>query len=337
MKQSADRFVIRSYREGDERPINDLFCRVFGQNRSMEHWYWKYRDNPYGSLFISLALSPDGAIAAHYASYPVKLLYYPSTGGPPEESEICHVGDKMTSPDFRSVGFGRSSLLAKTVRHFRGTYGSFAFSYGFVTHHSFRIGLLVLDYRMIEPVLYRKMEFGRLQGVSRGGNSGGIRCEEISGTDEEWTGFFKTVAPHYGHLVRRDSEYVSWRYLRRPDKKYIIILARDESGITGWAVFSREGNKVIWGDALFRPCDIDSVRSVLGCLARHPYVRGADSLEGWFPQRPVWWDNILDELGFEKGPEPNNLRFCIAGFTSDEIPERLAGYFYYTIGDSDLF
>lgn len=337
MKISADRFIIRSYRQGDEGPINDLFCRVFGQSRSIEHWYWKYSNNPYGSFFISLALSPDGIIAAHYASYPVKLLYYPSTESPPDESEICQVGDKMTSADFRSVGFGRSSLLARTVKHFRETYRNFSFSYGFVTHHSFRLGLLVLDYRLIEPVLYRKIALSRLQGILAGGSPAESRCEEVFSTDATWTTFFYAVAPHYGHLVKRDSEYLTWRYLRRPDKKYIIISARNTSGLTGWAVFSREGNRIIWGDALFRPGDIASVRSVLGCLARHPDAQGADSLEGWFPQRPGWWNHILDELEFEKGPEPNDLRFCVASLTSDDIPERLARYFYYTMGDSDLF
>lgn len=341
MKQSADQFVIRSYRPGDEGAINELFCRVFGQSRSLEAWLWKYRNNPYGSHIISIAVSPEGAVAAHYAGYPVRLLYYPSVHSAPEEVTACQLGDKMTSPEYRSVGFGASSLMARTFAHFKKTHHGLAFSYGFLTHHSLRFGLLLLNYRIIEPVLYRTIGLDRLR-------SGGLRnklrkltsphrAREETRADESWTSFFEAVAPDYHHLVKRDQEYLTWRYLNRPDKKYLLIGARKSSNMTGWSVFHREGNKIIWGDALFSPGDEGSVRAVLDCLAHHPLTQDCETLEGWFPPRPEWWDLELKKLGFTDGPEPNNLRFCIVNFSDEEVPERLKNSLYYTIGDSDLF
>lgn len=341
MKRPVEDFIIRSYKQGDEGAINNLFCEVFHQTRGLDHWFWKYRDNPYGSYIISLALSPDKEVAAHYAGYPVRLLYYPSEGSPPEESTICQLGDKMTSPAYRSVGFGASSLMAKTFMHFKGAFDNLFFSYGFLTHHSLRFGLLLLNYRIIEPVMYRKIGLDRLRSPGSRNTIEKlltpVRVQEAAGIDETWTKFFYDAAPHYCHLIKRDRQYLTWRYLSRPDKKYLLIVARRFSRITGWSVFHREGNSIIWGDALFSPGDAGSVKSVLAFLAGHAIAQGADTLEGWFPEKPGWWNLILDELGFTSGPEPNNLRFCIVNFPREEVPERLAGSFYYTMGDSDLF
>lgn len=334
-------FTIRAYREKDEEAINEMFNEVFSQQRRLDHWYWKYRDNPYGSHYISLAVSPEGRFAAHYAGYPVRLVNYQAGPDRPEETTICQLGDKMTRPEFRSIGFGRRSLMTRTFAHFRENHPDLAFSYGFLTHHSLRFGLLFLGYRIIEPVPLRSIPFGELceaaSGRSWKARLFGPRAVQVSSADGAWDKFFEDVAPSYGRLVRRNAAYVTWRYLRRPDRKYLIISSGKSSGLSGWAVFHREGAKIIWGDALFRPGDAGSVRAVLGFLCGHPEAEGAEVVECWFPNRPAWWDKILAELGFERRPEPNDLRFCITNFVSEDIPAKLAASLYYSAGDSDLF
>lgn len=331
-------FVIRPYKPGDEIAINEMFNEVFHQNRSLEHWYWKYRDNPYGSYKIALAFAPDGTLAAHYGGYPVKLLF--CSDKRKQEFMAYQLGDKMTRRAFRSVGFGKNSLLALTFREFQRNFKDALFGYGFGTHHSLRFGLLILDYVDVGPVPFRKVSVNRLwQKVELSALRRLLsmrKVREVDALDKEWDDFFEKVAPSYRFLTKRDSEYLKWRYIDRPDRPYLILSVIKGSRLSGWSVFFREGNKMIWGDALFEPHDIESVRIMFFHLLKSPYSQGVETVEGWFSLRPAWWNRILDSLGFDRGSEPSNLHFT-GPITDLEALSMLKEDFFYTMGDSDLF
>lgn len=330
-------FKIRAYCKGDEYAINDMFNEVFHQNRDINSWYWKYRDNPCGSYLISLATAGDGTLAAHYGGYPAKLCYYTSACSTPNEFTTCHLGDKMTRKQFRAVGFGKSSLLAKTFMHFKETYAKdIPFGYGFGTHHSLRFGLMFLNYADIELVTYRRLS---LMGMSEGDAilEHDIAIDEVSAVDETWTDLFNNTAANYGFLIKRDATYIKWRYLQRPDRKYLVLSVRNRLKLVGWSIFYREADKLIWGDALFYPDCEGYVKYMLSHLKKHPISTGANFIEGWFPPRPVWWDIILNDIGFSIEAEPNNLHLTGPVFNDPDAPETLKKYFYYTLGDSDLF
>jgi hypothetical protein len=341
-KPASRDFVIRPYRDGDEIMINEMFNEVFGQKRELNHWYWKYRNNPQGSSIISLALTSDGILAAHYAAYPLKLHYSLSEKDEPNKFIIYHAGDKMTRRQFRSVGFGKRALLSRTYTHFKdtATQPNTLYKFGFMAHHSLRFGLLFFNYTIIEPVPFRTLAWENLSQhrypfVEK--FLKGITVEVVSEIDETWTDFFSRTALYYTVLVRRDAAYLKWRYLQRPDRKYLIIALRRRSKLAGWSVFYREGTKIIWGDALFERGDLDAVKSVLTYIRSHPLGQGVNVIECWFPPRPAWWDTILQRLGFRVEVEPNDLHFCIGNFTDREAPEMAKKYLYYTMADSDLF
>ncbi len=342
-KTETDRYcIIRSYRSGDEIKINEMFNEVFGQKRDISHWHWKYRDNPNGPSVISLAESAEGIFAAHFGTYPLKLCCFPPGYTAPVESTVYHTGDKMSKREFRSAGFGKSSLLARTFHHLEEApkQPDTAFIFGFLTHHSLRFGLLLLNYKLIEPVPYRHLDWDRLSEIrisSYRKLSRGIRAEQVSVVDETWTEFFYRVAPYYDYLTKRDAAYITWRYLQRPDRQYVVVGVKKRSQLAGWSVFFREGNKIIWGDALYTKDDPDCVRASLMFLRTHPIAEGAEFIECWFPPRPAWWDSILRSLGFKNETEPNNLCLCIAIIKDSNAPEQVKNMLYYTIGDSDLF
>ena len=65
---------VERYREGDEQAVLDLFRTVFGHSRSLEHWRWQFKDNPYGGPFVSLARrEDDGTVVGSYSVMPVML------------------------------------------------------------------------------------------------------------------------------------------------------------------------------------------------------------------------------------------------------------------------
>ena len=62
-----------------------------------------------------------------------------------------------------------------------------------------------------------------------------------------------------------------------------------------------------------------------------------DSIEGWFPPRPRWFDAVLHELALEIRPEPQDLSVMCVPFAWPDVVARMREDHYYTWGDGDLF
>lgn len=333
--------TIRGYHHGDEHKILEMFNEVFHQNRELSHWYWKYRDNPYGSYFISIAETPERILAAHYAGYPVPIVYCYGSGQ--YEAFAYHMGDKMTRKKYRALGFGKNSILIQTAEHFYSTFPNekTSFSYGFVTASSRKLGLLFLKYKTIEPIQYRVLEISNkkevLSFVSR---VKGLRVLKESSIDSEWDDFFKSVVDDYHFLIKRDTQYLKWRYLLRPDKTYQLFSFRKRGRLVGWSVFEDKGDTLLWGDALFKRDVMKDLEYFLSCVVGmfdNRKIKRIKRIEGWFSKNPQWWDNALRNNGFLDMREPSDIYFTIRNFTDERIPDRLKKLFYYTYGDSDLF
>lgn len=334
-----DDFVIRGYRQGDEYAILEMFNEVFNQSRDISHWHWKYRNHPWGGHYISLALTSEGLPVAHYGGYPVRMTIH-SPEKDVKEFLTFQLGDKMTRAGFRNVGIRTRGLLARSFFHFRDLYGQYApFGFGFGTHHSLRMGILLFKYMKVEKIPFRKLDLSGyknphwrkiMPAVHR------IHVEEIPDTGRDWTEFFHRVAPHYSCLTTRNEEYVRWRYISRPDKKYFILALKQKSKLLGWSVFSRDQEKLQWVDGLFDPAYVRYSRLILDHLRTSPFSRDAGIMHGWFPRRPGWWSRILDELGFVSEQEPDDLHLTGPVFNMADAEIFLRNNLYYTMGDSDL-
>ena len=94
---STDGWVLRGYRQGDEKQILHLFNLVFNASRNLDQWRWEFRDNPAGLAFICVA-ELDGEIVGHIAAIPIKM----KCG---DETILgAEVVDTMTHPDHRLKG-----------------------------------------------------------------------------------------------------------------------------------------------------------------------------------------------------------------------------------------
>jgi len=324
-------FVVRAYREGDEDQILPLFAASFGTPRSRERWAWAYADCPYGARRISEAFDPEGRLVAHYAGYPAWL----HRGG--ERLPAQHIGDTMTARAVRHLGRGPTSLLGRTVGHFYARFceGQVAFNYGFNTANIQRFSLRFVGARKVEPVPFRTRAAGgwpRRGLVERLG--GGYRVERVTAFDAGFDELFARVLGAYGLLFERDARYLAWRYGSCPGGSYATYAARHRGRLAGWGTFRLEGERLVWGDALFDPAHRAAVARLLErAAAEHPQAR---TIEGWLTPRPPWWDATLRGLGFETGPEPSDLALMVVPFGWDPEEEFRRGL-YYTKGDGDLF
>jgi hypothetical protein len=328
------RFDSRAYRDGDETAILDLFARSFPHApRSLEHFRWKYRENPFGNGRISLTFDDAGALVGHYSGYPVPFRAYG------KDLLANQIGDTMTEVTVRHVGRGPSSILGRTALHFYEHFceGQVAFNYGFNVANIQKFSLRFLRSDRVEPVTYRVRDLRArpLQPISRLERwSRGYQLELVRETGAEWDELFERVAGAYRFCVRRNAAYVRWRYLERPDVPYIVVAVRKWRRLVGWIVFRIREDRFTWGDALFDPEFPDAAEVLLRHVVPSYPV---ESIETWCPPRPRWFDVLLRELAFETCPEPQDLSVMCVPFTWTEVVARMRADLYYTWGDSDLF
>ena len=328
------RFTSRPFRAGDEEQILGLFARAFPHaSRGVEHFRWEYQRNPFGNERISLTFDDTGRLVAQYAGYPVRMV---------DEGRnlVAHqIGDIMTDRSVRQVGRGPTSILARTAQHFYDAFcrGKVAFNYGFTTAAHRQLSVRFLGSDAVEPVSYRVRDLARnpFRPITRRERwPHGWQLELVREPGAELDRFFDRVAPAYRFLVRRDARYLRWRYLECPDVPYFIVAIRKWRRLVGWSVFGVRGSRLAWGDALFDP----RVPEAVAVLLRHVVPSyPVDRIDGWFPQRPAWFDGILCDLQFESRPDPQDLSLMCVPFELPDATARIRGRFYYTYGDSDLF
>lgn len=335
-----DAFTIKPYSVGDENKILSTFNEVFGVTRNIEHWQWKFKDNPYGSYKISGVFSEDGNLVAHYAGYPVP--FYWDVNGTPETFLSMQIGDTFTRPEIRHIGRGKTSILSRVAQHFYAKYSEkVSFTYGFNTGIIKKFGERFLGYQYIDPIPYRVKEISKFplrrnSFLKKIFSKYHVRIiQSFNGTFDN---LFERTARSYRFLVKRESRYLTWRYRDCPDKDYLMVAIYNKMAkLIGWSVFLKKEKYLIWGDALFDREYPDAVKYLLNYILSMSPCKDIVRIEGWFSKNPVWWNNILDHLGFELTNEPNNLFPVFFILTDNGMLEKLQNYFYYTMGDSDLF
>ena len=329
---------LRPYEKGDENTILPAFREVFKAQRSIEHWHWKFRNNPYGAYKIAQAASRSGDLAGHYSGYPVP--FYASCGNGKFFLSF-QIGDIMTLPGFRRLGLGRTSVLGRITEyfHYKFCVDHIPFLYGFVGGSHRKFGERFLGYQYMSEIPFHVLDIQdamptrATEWIKR--KFCGIRVEAVHDIGPEFDVFFQRASGSYGMLVKRDAQYLKWRYGDCPDNVHRIFALKRFGKLMGWCVFRLRDSVLVWGDALFQEQGKRQVPVLLSHVLN--VFPGVQRIEAWFSGKPAWWTEVLRQLGFKAVKEPNDL---VAGvtifdpyFSLGSIEARL----YYTMGDSDLF
>lgn len=330
--EAAAPLVVREYQPGDEKAILDLFARSFHVPRSIEHWRWKYQEDPFGREHVTLVES-DQMLVGHYAGYVVPFALSEGDG-------LTHqIGDTMTVPSIRHVGRGPTSVLGRAAAHFYSHFcdGQVLFNYGFNVANIQRFSIRFLRSDLVEPVGFHRRDLtieplDRLARWSRWMR--GYQVEVVTAASAELDAFFGRVRSEYQFLIRRDAAYIRWRYLDCPDISYRVVAIRRWRRLVGWVVIRVIGDRLLIGDALFDRSQPDAFPLLLRQMITHLPVR---SVEAWFSQRPSWWAEIVAEAGLRSEAEPQSLSLMCVPFTLENATARMRESLYYTWGDSDLF
>ena len=237
----------------DSPNIVRLFNEVFDGKRSMDHWKWKFLDNPAGNQCMQVA-EDRGGIVGHLAILPtwMNLRGEKVMGG--------QIIDIMTHPAYRKQGMFVS--LAKQCFDQAASMG-IAMIYVFPNKQSYpglvkglacsymgrlpklvrilKVKRIIRDRSKSEAIggLFEKAEsilIKLMGGVSRPVTRGHIKISMIEGFDIRFDGLWERMKSKNYVGVWKDSNYLNWRYKLCPDKQYNVMAAEENGTLVGFTV-----------------------------------------------------------------------------------------------------
>jgi hypothetical protein len=328
---SKDDIVIRSYQPGDEVAINDTFNEVFGSERSLAEWRWKFPPVPAGQP-IMVALQGD-TILAHYAGSAVRFQV---DGRSVSAAQIL---DVYSTREARRR-FVRRGLWVQTVETFFvnfGMSGAYPLLFGFPGRRALRLGVLQLGYDAVtpQPITYlsRRRDQGR-QDLRRLP----YRADLIEGeTDPRIDQLWQRIGPSYPVAVVRDGGRFRRRYSGHPTVTYhrFLICPRFSSVAVAWGVFRDDGERLLWVDLVWDREHPGALALLSHLASRLAASSGAELEELWL-NGDLAGQLLLESLGFVQQPEPRGLVLVARSFDPEVDVDALDQRVYVTMGDSDL-
>ncbi len=319
-------FTIRPATDADETGLLALWRAAFGREANRDEWAWKY-GGPFGHRTVVCA-HESGRIAAAYPGVPLPTRYHE------RRVRLDLLMDSMSDPRFRGVLGGRRGLFVLTAEHYFALHGGADQAwavYGFPGQRHFALGKYLLNYEALpRQAAYLTCA---LREVPWSWRPIRVALWDKSMGLEMFAALDARLSVHYPMAVVRDGDFLDWRFLRHPHKKYRIWLAKSWAGrVLGYAVTRSRDGVARLVDMLLPP-DESVTRPFLTRLARE--LGGeAERLETWTP-RGHFLDELCQRSGFTTGKEP--IGFIV---TRKDLTPEVAGLidreFFYTLGDTDV-
>ena len=321
---------VRLYRPGDEIATNAAFNRVFGKQRSLEEWAWKYRaDRPPCPIVAAWdgdrLAAHNGGIAADFQVDGRRIVALQGV-------DTLSLAAAERQPEWRDAWQRVMDLFAEIA----GSRFGASLLYGFTGGRA--IGHMVARARWDSvpprriPLLVR-----RRRPLSRSPASRLFRARLIGDHEPKVDLLWERVRDRYPVSVVRDAEHVRCRLGGHPSVRYHrwVITPRWSLTPAAFVAFRTDGGSCRWVELMWngRPGALELADHLSRKLAEQT---GAEREELWLdgdPEASRW----LEYFGFEGGPDPSGVVRVIRFIDSELRADAFApGRVYTTMADADL-
>lgn len=362
--QEPREVVIRKFREGDEKPLNDLFNAIFGQNRSLEDWRWKFSGHPKGKGNFVTVGEVGSQIIGEYPNLVIPFKYLDSV------QYFGQTVDNCVHPDYRGGIKGvQSRIFFFTVQWYEDE--NVWIGFGFPNRAAYVVGKRALRYRDIAtiPMLFRRLSLrlalrrmapwlpaGISEMAGRGsalvywlwltgkppGWRGRVITRRITSFDERFDRLWERAKEGYALSAVRDKEFLNWRYAAKPGHPYVIFAAEREGEPLGFVVgkVKEEGASRIGllMDLLTVPQEGPGVDDLLvRHLLRHFITQRVDYGLAWMLPHDRLYPCLLRQGMFERDdfPKTHMIYVITSPGKPDEGVIREVRNWHLTLGDGD--
>ncbi|MDP7062979.1 MAG: GNAT family N-acetyltransferase [Planctomycetota bacterium] len=332
-KETAEVEYAPATRE-DAKAINDLYNKVFQQGRSLEHYMWKYWENPAGPPTGALARekATGNCIATGIAQRRRGWVNGHMTYG----ALMC---ESATDPDMRGGGrLWREVMNGFAVYSMDNDGISWGYG-GQSTDEVIKIGSRWFGYQVavqlttweirlsLKPVLEKRLgvfaaAFTPMTDIYLRArwrkHDDGYKTREVHSFGAEYDNLWERYRDRYTFSFYRDAETLNWRYVANPEGKHRILEARLDGKLQGYVVWREwmdSGTPIatvldLWHgkDQGVLECLLDAARrkaAVQGCtFLRFAVQEGSpeeEALEAFHSSRKSPYER-LDKIIFTPSP-----------------------------------
>jgi peptidoglycan/xylan/chitin deacetylase (PgdA/CDA1 family) len=222
-------YICRLATPADSEGMNRLFNRVFGLERSIEEFNWKFKGATWAQeLPIDAVLcEKDGELVGMYPMIMAKWLHHGETLLSVQPVDNCIAQDHRGKGIQKALfSIGRSEVAA-----------GLHFGFGFPGGYAKEVGQGALGYRRLADFhsLVLSLESSRSL-VS----SGSYHTRYISSFDSDHDAWWRAQGVQlFSIVIPRIASYLNWRYVEHPRKKFRIIQilgSGEDTAILGYAV-----------------------------------------------------------------------------------------------------
>lgn len=321
--------TFRTYREGDETAINAAFNAVFGLERGIDEWRWKFAAGGEEPC-IMLALDASGTVLAQYGALPVRLWAHGT------EVWAGQIVDILARPEARR-GLAAARVFATTVRGFVSCFcraDRLAVAYGFPGARHMRLVRLGTarlgdDEMPPQPVPF----WTRRLGVRdpRWSWHKVVQGLDATAADDLW----RRARSRYQVGVVRDGRWSCRRFAGRPGVQYVHLTARRGERVHASAVMRLAPPRALLVDLVW---DGESPRSLLAldrAVCEIAGRSGSERLEMWLGGDTAAGE-VLSQCGWSPVNHPEGLAMAAYSFHPKVRATEFPGRFYLTMADADL-
>lgn len=229
-------------------PSFDLDCK------SVEYWRWRYLSKPGNEGHLSVAEAGGRIIGClHHTPMDMKISDAVYSGMLSGDFAVLEPfrGERLTARFSKKeralrkkTGEMFSFFETPNVRVIR-RYNRLAHILPFHSRHLIRIRRISEHlarkrhpWRRIKAPAYKLVQNAQrfMLRSRRSGAEPETRISEIRTFDERFDAFWEKIARHYGLIVKRDRDYLCWRYGDSRGGSFSVFCAEDDEGVVGYVV-----------------------------------------------------------------------------------------------------
>jgi hypothetical protein len=340
---------MRRYRPGDEHALLALFNSEFGLTRSLAHWNWQFRDNPYGGPYMILAERRDDRmlVGSHVLMpFPLNVRGRRLLAG--------HTLDLVVHHDYRRQGIFEITAracfewlvddggVAVVAFPNASSYPGFVRSLGwhrivFPNAWSLRLGTRGVRGGPLARVAGAMADvplraWSRLTR-RRPPVGAGIRITATAPDDAD--GLWDRIRSREVFSLWKDRRYLAWRYDANPDHRFEYVGLERSGSLDGLAVVTTLGSRLTICELLAGDGSPRTMTALLTAIETAALERGLDAVEFIGHDSGVFADALA---GYRCRLAQENV-FCGRSLVDDPVlTERFAlpGNWTLSYGDADF-
>jgi len=323
-----DEVCYRPYQPGDEVAINHGFNEVFGAQRSLAEWEWKFPSSALGRA-VTLAVDASGRVIAHYAAIPVPFV---AGGTAVWAGQIVDIWSRAEARQSLAGARVFRTLVRRFVEHWCGP-DRLAVTYGFPgRRHMELVRLGIGSHGSAEMPPQDVAVWSRPMGRPRPALTGhrvavGL---DVAAVDALW----RRIAERYRVTAVRDAAWLRRRFTSRPGVGYLELGVVRRGVLRAWAVVRVAAPVTSLADLAWDGDDARALVALDRAVARAARDAGAARVEMWLMgDRSA--EAAFERLGWDRSPHPG-CGMAAYTFRSALDASTFPGNAYVTMADADL-